>query len=152
MRDKITNAMKSAMKSKEEVELSTLRLMNAAIKAKDIDHRGETGNEDGISDEQIIEILSKMVKQRRESAESYAKAKRKDLAERELLEIEIVQRFLPKQLSDQEVDEAIAAEIEAAEATSLKDIGKVMSGLKSKYAGRLDFSAVSSIVKQKLGG
>ena len=150
MREKIAAAMKAAMKSKDEVELSTLRLMSAAIKAKDIDHRASTSSEDGVGDDEIILILATMVKQRNESAESYKKAKRKDLMERELAEIKVIQKFLPKQLSDDEVSEAIAAAIEASSATSLQDIGKVMAELKANYAGQIDFAKASGLVKKQL--
>ena len=150
MREKIIAATKVAMKAKNELELSTLRLMSTAIKSKDIDLRGTEGSEDGVSEEVILGVLATMVKQRRDSAESYRKGKRMDLAERELKEIDVITKFLPKQLSEDEVTEAIDAAVVSSGASSIKDMGKVMAELKGQYAGQMDFSEASTRVKAAL--
>lgn len=150
MREKIAIATKSAMKAKNELELSTLRLMSTAIKSKDIDLRGTAGSDELISDDEIIAVLTKMVKQRRESAETYRKGKRPELAAREIAEIEVISQFLPQALSAEETVTAIDKAIADCEAVSIKDIGKVMAVLKEHYAGKMDFSAASLDVKKRL--
>jgi uncharacterized protein YqeY len=152
LREDIQSALKDAMKSKEADRLSTLRLITAAIKDRDIEMRsgGGDGEETGVSDDDILGILAKMVKQRQESARAYEEGGRLELAEQERAEIEIITEFLPKQLDESEVDAAIAASIEETEATSIRDMGKVMGVLKAKYAGRMDFGAAGPKVKAKL--
>ncbi len=152
MREKIAIATKTAMKAKNELELSTLRLMATAIKSKDIDLRGAGGSDELISDDEIIAVLTKMVKQRRESAETYTKGKRPELAKRELEEIEVIAQFLPQALSAEETKAAIEKAISDCEASSIKDIGRVMAALKENYAGKMDFSAASIDVKKILSG
>ena len=151
LRSRITAAMKQAMKDKAADRLSTLRLINAAIKDRDIAARGE-GREDGVGDDEVLSILSKMVKQRRESAKTYEEGGRLDLAEREEAEIVVIEEFLPKRLSDDEVAHAIDAAVAEIGAESIRDMGRVMGVLKSKYSGRMDFGAVGPKVKDRLAG
>ncbi len=150
MRDEIATATKVAMKNKDEVELSTLRLMNAAIKELDIEARGKNPDSDEVDDQVIMARFATMIKQRRESAEAYRKGNRADMAERELQEITVIERYLPRQLEDSEVEEAISQALDATEASSVKDMGKVMSELKEKYMGQMDFAQTSALVKKRL--
>ena len=150
MRTRLSDALKTAMKNKEAERLSTLRLINAAIKDRDIALRGE-GRVDGVDDGEVLAILAKMVKQRQESARSYEEAGRVDLAERERREVAIIEEFLPRQMDDAEVSAAIDRAIEETEAASIRDMGKVMGRLKAEFAGRMDFGAVGPQVKDRLG-
>ncbi len=127
MRDEILKATKEAMKSKNEIELSTLRLMTAAIKELDIEARGKDPDSDIVDDQAIIARFSTMIKQRRESAEAYKNGGRDELAAREIEEIGIIERYLPRQLSESEVNDAIDGAIAATGASSVKDMGKVMA-------------------------
>lgn len=149
LRDRLQAAMKDAMRSKETERLSTVRLINAAIKDRDIAQRGE-GGEGLVSDDNITAILSKMVKQRQESARVYEEGGRLELAEKELSEITVIEEFLPRQLGATEVDAAISAAIAEAGAASIRDMGKVMAVLKAKYTGQMDFGAVGPRVKEQL--
>lgn len=149
-REEITAAMKTAMKEKNQTALSTIRLIQAALKDRDIAARGQ-GNADGISDAEILSMLQSMIKQRQESAQTYCDAGREELAEREEAEIEVIQTFLPKQLSEDEVNAAIAKIIEDTGAADIKDMGKVMGALKSQYAGQIDMGKAGGLVKAKLG-
>lgn len=149
MADRVGRALKDAMKAKEAERLSTLRLINAAIKDKDIANRGE-GEEGGVSDDEILAILAKMVKQRQESARAYEEGGRLELAEKERAEIEIIEEFLPRQLSDAEIDSAVAGAISETGAASIRDMGRVMGALKGKYAGQMDFGRVGPMVKERL--
>ena len=151
MRNRIATALKEAMKNKEAERLSTLRLINAAIKDMEISKRGGEGADIPVSDEEILQILGRMVKQRKESARTYEEGGRLDLAEREMAEIAIIEEFLPKQLSDDEIDGAISAAIAETGSDSIRDMGKVMGALKSKFTGQMDFGAVGPMVKSKLG-
>lgn len=150
MRTRISDALKTAMKNKDAERLSTLRLINAAIKDRDIARRGE-GQQDGVDDDEVLAILAKMVKQRQESARSYEEGGRVDLAERERSEIGVIEEFLPRQLSPEEVEAAIGEAIADTQANSVRDMGKVMGELKAKYAGRMDFGSVGPMVKNRLG-
>ena len=150
MRSRITGGLKDAMKSKDVARLSTLRLINAAIKDREIAMRGEN-EEAGVTDADVLAILGKMVKQRHESARAYEEGGRLDLAERERAEVEVLEEFLPKQLDEDEVQAAIAAAIAETEAASIRDMGRVMAALKAKYAGQMDFGRVGPMVKDKLG-
>ena len=149
LRDRLSVSMKDAMKAKDAIRLMTLRLINAAIKDRDIDARSE-GTDVGVSDDDLLAILSKMVKQRQESVRAYEEGGRLELAEKERAEIVVVEEFLPRQLSEQEVEQAIAAAITASGANSIRDMGKVMGVLKSKYTGQLDFGKVGGMVKAQL--
>ncbi|MDC0738082.1 GatB/YqeY domain-containing protein [Cognatishimia sp. SS12] len=149
MRATITEAMKQAMKDRAAARLSTLRLINAAIKDMDIALRGE-GKDEGASDADVLKILSKMVKQRQESARTYEEGGRLDLAERELAEIETIEEFLPQKLSDDEVSAALDAAIAETGATSIRDMGKIMGVLKAKYTGQMDFGQVGALLKERL--
>ena len=150
MRERIGAALKDAMKSKDAARLSTLRLINAAIKDKDIALRGE-GGDATVGDAEVLAILGRMVKQRQESARAYEEGGRLELAEKELAEIKVIEDFLPRQLSADEVGGAIDAAIADVGATSIRDMGKVMGALKAKYTGQMDFGAVGPMVKDRLG-
>jgi uncharacterized protein YqeY len=149
LRDRLSVSLKDAMKAKDATRLMTLRLINAAIKDRDIDARSE-GVDSGVSDHDLLAILGKMVKQRQESARAYEEGGRLELAEKEWAEIVIIEEFLPRQLSEQEVEQAIADAIAASGANSIRDMGKVMGVLKSKYTGQLDFGKVGGMVKSQL--
>ena len=149
LRDRLSVSLKDAMKAKDATRLMTLRLINAAIKDRDIDARSE-GVDSGVSDHDLLAILGKMVKQRQESARAYEEGGRLELAEKEWAEIVIIEEFLPRQLSEQEVEQAIADAIAASGANSIRDMGKVMGVLKSKYSGHLDFGKVGGMVKAQL--
>ena len=149
LREDIASAMKEAMKAKDQAALATLRLISAALKDRDIAARGN-GNQDGISDDEILSMLQTMIKQRHESAKMYRDGNRPELAEAEEAEIAIITGFLPAQLGAAEVDAAIAAAIESSGAASLKDMGQVMAHLKANHAGQMDFSAASQAVKSAL--
>ena len=149
LRSRINTAMKQAMKDKSAERLSTIRLINAAIKDRDIAARTE-GKENGVGDGEVLAILSKMTRQRQESAKAYEEAGRLDLSERELAEIKVIEEFLPRQLTDSEIQSAVSEAIEELGASSIRDMGKVMGTLKSKYAGQMDFGAVGALVKNNL--
>lgn len=147
---RINEALKFAMKAKESERLSTLRLMNAAIKDRTIALRGE-GRDEGLNDDDIIAILGKLVKQRQESAKAYEEGGRIELAEKERSEITVIEEFLPKKLDEAETLEAVKQAIAESGAGSIRDMGKVMALLKTRYAGKMDFSAVGPMVKDMLG-
>ena len=149
LRSRINTAMKQAMKDKSAERLSTIRLINAAIKDRDIAARTE-GKENGVGDDEVLAILAKMTKQRQESAKTYEEAGRLDLSERELAEIKVIEEFLPRQLIDSEIQSAVSEAISEVGASSIRDMGKVMGALKGKYAGQMDFGAVGALVKNKL--
>jgi uncharacterized protein YqeY len=151
MRDRVSAALKDAMRAKEADRLSTLRLINAAIKDKDIAARGTGDDEGGVSNEGILAILGRMVKQRQESARAYEEGGRLELAEKELSEIKIIEEFLPKQLSEDEAAAAVDTAITEVGAESIRDMGKVMAALKAKYTGRMDFGKAGPMVKDRLG-
>jgi len=148
MREKFTQALKTAMKNQEKRRVSTLRLILAAIKDRDIASRSE--DRDGVTDSEILDILAKMVKQRRESVVTYEEAGRLELANQEQEEIDIISDFLPKQLNDAEIDAAVTKTLEEISAAGLKDMGRTMGALKDRYAGQMDFSKASAVVKSKL--
>ncbi len=149
LRNAIPEALKVALKEQDQRAVSTVRLIMAALKDRDIAARGK-GNTEGISDDEILEMLQTMVKQRRESIEMYEQGGRLELAEGEREEITIIERFLPQQLGDAEIGAAVDQVIADIEAGSLKDVGKVMSALRDRYAGQMDFGKASSLVKAKL--
>lgn len=150
MRTELNDALKSAMKEKDGLATSTLRLIQAALKDRDIAARSK-GNTDGIADEEILGLLQSMIKQRRDSIDAYKKGGRMELAEREAGEIAVIERFLPKQMSADEVSQAVDGVIAEFEAATLKDMGKVMGALKERFPGRMDFGKASALVKEKLG-
>ena len=151
MRSRINAALKDAMKAKDGQRLSTLRLINAAIKDRDIAARGVgEGESAGVGDAEILAILGRMVKQRQESARAYEEGGRLELAEKELAEIKVIEDFLPRQLAQDEVEEAVARAIEETGASSIRDMGKVMGALKAQYTGQMDFGAVGPLVKDRL--
>ena len=149
MRENITNALKQALKAKDQVALSTMRLIVAALKDRDIVARGND-NPDGISDEEILGMLQTMIKQRTESAKIYRDGDRPELAANEEAEIEIIKNFMPVQLSADEMRQAIASSIAETGACSIKDMGQVMGYLKAHYSGQMDFSSASQAVKAAL--
>ena len=137
LRDAINNAVKEAMKAKQELKLSTLRMMNSTIKNADIDARGQ--GKPPLSDDDLLGVLQKMIKQRQESVELYEKGGRAELAAQEREEIAVITAYLPKQMSEDDVKAAIAAAIKETGAASMKDMGKVIGSLRAKYAGQMDF-------------
>ena len=147
LRDRFSDALKEAMKSKEELTVSTVRLILARLKEKDIEARPQA---DRIDDPAIQQMLQQMIKQRRESIELYEKGKRPELAAKEKGEIAVIERFLPQQMSAAELDSAIKQTISETGAAGIKDMGKVMAALKTKYAGQLDPAAASQTVKKLL--
>jgi uncharacterized protein YqeY len=150
MRESINAAMKQAMRDKEALRLSTLRLVMAAIKDRDIALRVD-GVENIAGEDEILAILGKMIKQRKDSAQIYEAGDRMEMAEQELSEIKVIQEFLPKQLSDEEVQDAVKKAIADTDATSIRDMGKVMGILKSNYTGQMDFGKAGGAVKAMLG-
>lgn len=140
------------MKKQDKDAVATLRLILAAIKSKDIDARGQGGAEGGIGDGEILSLLQSMIKQRQDSIQQYTAANRNDLAEKEQKEIDIIQGYLPQQLSEAEVAAAVAAIITETGAAGVKDMGKVMGLLKTRYAGQMDMGKAGAVVKGKLGG
>ncbi|MBX6426022.1 MAG: GatB/YqeY domain-containing protein [Variibacter sp.] len=149
LREKINDDLKAAMKAKDDRRISTLRMINAAIKNADIEARGQ-GKQ--LSDDDLLGLLQKMIKQRQESVELYDKGGRKELADQEREEIAIIQSFLPQQMDEAEARAAIAEVIRREGATGMKDMGRVMAALKAAYAGRMDFGKASGIVKGLLAG
>lgn len=149
VREKITAALKDAMRGKQEAALLTIRSINAAIKQKDIDVARPRGDQQ-IADEEILGLLQGLIKTRRESIEMFARGNRQDLIDKETAEIALIETFLPAQLGAQETNAAIDAAIAESGASGIKDMGKVMAALKSGYAGQLDMSKASAMVKQRL--
>lgn len=149
LRAKINDAFKAALKAKDQRAVSTLRLILAALKDRDIAARSK-GNCDGIGDEEILLMLQQMVRQRHEAIDLYERGNRRDLVEKEKEEIQLIERFLPTQLHDHEIQGAIQEVISEIKASSIKDMGRVMARLKERYPGRMDFGKASAIVKQKL--
>lgn len=149
MRTAITNALKEAMKAGDKTRTGTLRLVNAAIKDKDIANRGQ--NRDPASDDEIVQLLSKMVKQREESAKIYEDNARPELAAKEREEIAIIAGFMPQQMDEAGMETAVAAVIAELGAAGMKDMGRVMGALKEKHAGAMDFGKANGVVKRMLG-
>jgi uncharacterized protein YqeY len=148
MRETITAALKHATKLQDKRRISTLRLVSAAIKDRDIAAR--TAGKTQATDAELLDLFAKMIKQREESQKIYANAGRAELAKQEGEEIEIIREFLPKQFSNKEMEKAIAAAIAESGASSVTDMGKVMAALKARYAGQMDFAKASALVKSKL--
>ena len=149
MRCRLNDGMKEALKAGEKRRLATLRLINAAIKDRDISARGS--GDDRVSDDEILSILVKMIKQREESARIYEEKSRLDLAAQEREEMEIIRAYLPKQLDDNEVRHACAEVIAEVKGEGLRDMGKCMNALKQKYPGKLDVGKASTVVREMLG-
>ena len=149
LRDELNQSLKEAMRARDQQALTTVRLILAALKDRDIQARSE-GQGDGIGDDEILDMLTKMVKQRREAMSLYEKGNRQDLVDKEQNEIEVIQRFLPQQLSEAELEAAVQQAIGELEAASVKDMGRVMGVLKQRYAGRMDFGKASGLAKAKL--
>ena len=149
IREQLKKALIDALKNKEEKKTATIRLINAAIKDKDIEARPK-GITDGIDDNAILSLLQGMVKQRKESIEMYKQGNRSDLVEAEQAEIDIINQFLPQQMSEEETKTAISTVIQSVGATSITDMGKVMAALKAQYAGKMDFALASQQIKALL--
>jgi len=147
-RDRLTSELKDAMRAGDKLKVSTIRLITSAIKAADIEAR--PAGKDPIDDAAIVNVLAKMVKQRRDSAEQYTNGGRQELADKELAEIVIIESYLPKQMGEAEVKAAVTKAIAETGAASPKDMGKVMAALKAGYAGQMDFGKVGGIVKDLL--
>ncbi len=150
LRDQINDALKEAMKAKNERVVSTLRLVNSTLKNADIEARG--AGKPPLADADVLAVLQKMIKQRQESKEMYEKGGRPELAQQESEEIAIITSYLPKQMSDDEVKAAIDGAIKETGAAGMKDMGKVIAALKAKYAGQMDFGKASGLVKASLAG
>lgn len=150
MREAINAAVKESMKARDAARTATLRMMGAAIKDRDIEARG--AGKGAATEDELKQLLAKMIKQRQESAAIYEQNGRPELAEKERAEIAVIQEFLPAQMSPEQVAAAIDVAIADTGAESVKDMGKVMGALKSKYAGVMDFGAANGVVKAKLGG
>jgi uncharacterized protein YqeY len=150
-REEFNIALKESLKSKDAIRMATVRLMISSMKDKDINARS-TGNMDGIGDAEILSMLMSMVKQRQESSKTYRDAGRPELADREDAEIAVIETFLPKQMSESDAADAVAKIIAETGAAGIKDMGKVMNELKTRYAGQMDMAKVGGLVKQKLAG
>ncbi len=148
LRDNINNTLKDAMKARDERRVSTLRLMNAAIKNADIENRGS--GKEPLNEQELLSLFQKMIKQRQESVELYEKGGRAELAKQERDEIEIISGYLPKQMSDVEAGAAISAIIQEINAQTMKDMGKVMAALRERFAGSMDFGKASAKIKELL--
>lgn len=151
LRDKLNNAMKEAMRAREQAALGTIRLILAKLKDVDIAARTETSRE-GVADDKILSMMQGMIKQRNESIVLYEKGNRADLADKEKAEITVIERFLPQQMDETAVEAAVREAVAAAGATTVKDMGGVMAALKAKYAGQMDFAKASAAVKKALAG
>ena len=146
LRLRITEDMKSAMRAKDAPRLGAIRLLQAAIKQREVDERIE------LDDAQVVAVIEKMLKQRRDSISQYEAAKRNDLADVEKFEVTVLQAYMPQALSDAEVEQLVVAAIAASGAAGVKDMGKVMAAVKPQVAGRADMGKVSALIKAKLGG
>ena len=150
LRDEINAALKTAMKARDQRRVSTLRLINSAIQSADIEAGGQA--KAALADAELLGLLQKMIKQRQESADIYEKAGRTELAAQERAEVEIISGYLPKQLSDMEAASAISAIMQEIKAEGMKDMGRVMTALKERFTGTLDFSKASAKVRELLKG
>jgi uncharacterized protein YqeY len=151
LRERLTATLKTSMKEKNQVAVSTLRLILTAVKDRDIAARSK-GVDDGISDADILQVLQTMVRQRHDSIEMYKQGDRPELAAREAEEITVIEGFMPRQLGDAEIEVAIASVIEDTGASSIKDMGKAMGALRERFAGQMDFGKASAMLKAKLSG
>ena len=151
LREKITESLKAAMIAKNEAATSTIRMINSAIKQKDIDVARPRGDQQ-IAEEEILSLLQGLIKSRRESVELYKQGGRQDLVDKENAEIAVIEQFLPKQMSEDEVKAAVKGLITSLGASGIKDMGKVMGQLKTQFAGQMDMSRASAVVKELLSG
>jgi uncharacterized protein YqeY len=151
LRARLNDSLKAAMKDQDKRVLSTVRLILAAVKDRDIAARGK-GNTEGLSDEEILGVLQTMVRQRQEAAELYEKGGRPELVEQEKGEIAVIESYMPKQMTEAEVTDAIARVVNQTGAAGMKDMGKVMAALRAQYAGRMDFGKASAALRAKLSG
>jgi len=149
LRTRLSDALKAAMKEKDGRSVSTLRLILAALKDRDIAARSK-GNQEGVSDDEVLGLLQSMIKQRHESIDLYEKGGRMELAQGEAEEISVIEGFLPEQMSEEEIATVITGVVDEVGAESLKDMGKVMTALKEQFAGQMDFGKASAIVKERL--
>lgn len=152
LRQEISEALKTAMKAKDRRATSTLRLILAALKDREIAARGEGDDDSSIADDAILDMLQKMIRQRHDSIAYFEKGNRPDLVAQETEEIVIINRFLPKQMDEAEITQAIGAVVEELGATTIKDMGRIMGALKERYAGRMDFAKAAQRAKVRLGG
>jgi uncharacterized protein len=150
LREKLMDDVKTAMKAGEKARLSTIRMIQAALKDKDIEARGQGKGQ--LTDDDLLGLMQKMVKQRQESIAIYTQAGRNELAAGEQAEVEVISAYMPKQLDEAGMTAAIAGVVAETGAASMKDMGKVVAGLKAKYAGQMDFAKASQMVKAALGG
>ena len=150
LRNSLNDALKAAMRERDQATVSTVRLILAALKDRDIAARSK-GNQTGIGDDEILQMLQGMIKQRRESVAMYEKGARQDLVDKENQEIAVIERYLPKQMDESAMAAAIGAVIKELGATTVKDMGKIMAELKTRHAGQMDFAKASGLVKQQLG-
>lgn len=150
LREQLSEDLKTAMKHKEPLAVSTIRLILTAIKDRDIAARGK-GNADGISESEILQVLQTMIRQRNESIVLYKQGEREELAAKEAEEITIIEGFMPRQLGDDEIAEAIDAVVAELGASTIKDMGRAMAALRERYAGQMDFGKASAVLKQQLG-
>ncbi len=149
LRTRLSDALKAAMKEKDGRSVSTLRLILAALKDRDIAARSK-GNQEGVSDDEVLGLLQSMIRQRRESIDLYEKGGRMELAQGEAEEISVIEGFLPEQMSEEEIATVITGVVDEVGAKSLKDMGKVMTALKEQFTGQMDFGKASAIVKERL--
>ncbi|SEB98777.1 GatB/YqeY domain-containing protein [Rhodobacter sp. 24-YEA-8] len=150
LRNSLNEAMKEAMKTRDSARTSTLRLINAAIKDRDIAARGEGRGDEGVADSELLALLGKLVKQRQESARIYEEGGRLELAEKELAEVKVISEFLPRQMDPEEAAAVIDQTIAALGANSIRDMGRVMAELKEKYTGQMDFAQVGATIRARL--
>lgn len=149
LREDLQNALKESMKNKDMTTVGAVRLIIAGMKEKDVDARGK--GQEKASDSDLLAMMQNMVKQRKDSIKMYLDGNRQDLADKEQNEINVIEKFLPKQMSDADIETAIKAAIAATGAASMKDMGKVMGELKAKYVGQMDFGKANGIIKSLLG-
>lgn len=149
LRPQFNTTMKDALKNKDDITLATVRLIIAALKDRDIAARGQ-GRDDGLDDAEILSMLQTMVKQRKELIRLYAEGNRQDLVDREQAEIDVIERFLPKQMDEAETAAAVDAAVSETGANCIKDMGKVMAIIKERHAGRIDMGKIGQMVKDRL--
>lgn len=149
LRETLQEALKTSMKNKDMTTVGAVRLIIAGMKDKDVDARGKGQKE--ASEADIMSLMQNMIKQRKDSIKMYVDGKRQDLADKEQIEINVIETFLPKQMSDDEIENSIKSVIAEVDASSIKDMGKVMAELKSKFAGQMDFGKASGVIKSLLG-